>query len=93
MRITSNKAEQEPKQLSARTLKILMSWEKNHGLDIIRQHLDEGLFSRDPVERLLCYRWLEQRRLAHRNNWIVEVVVVVGAVVALVGWLIWSAYP
>ena len=85
-----NKAAKEPLELSARTLRILMSWEKKHGLDVIRQHLDDGHFSRDPVERKLCYRWLEQRRAALRNNVIAEVVLGASAVMGVVSYLIWA---
>lgn len=76
----ANKGPHEP---SARTLKMLMSWEEKHGLDVIRQHLDDGLFSRDPAERTLCYRWLEQRRRARRNNVIAEAVVGVSIAAAM----------
>ena len=62
---------------------MLMSWEEKHGLDVIRQHLDDGLFSRDPAERTLCYRWLEQRRRARRNNVIAEAVVGVSIAAAM----------
>lgn len=90
MRNTSSKANKEPNELSARTLQILMSWEENHGLDVIQQHLDDGLFSRDPVERKLCYRWLEQRKTALRNNIIAEVVLGATAVIGVVSYLIWA---
>lgn len=90
MRKTLNKAEKEPIEPSARTLKILMSWEKTHGLDVIRRHLDDGLFSRDPLEYRLCYRWLEQRRAARRNNVIAEIVIGASAVLGVVSYLIWA---
>ena len=90
MRNTSSKANQEPNELSARTLKILLSWEEKHGLQVIQQHLDDGLFSRDPVERRLCYRWLERRRAALRNNIVTEVVVGVSVVIGVVSYLIWA---
>lgn len=79
----------EPHEPSPRTLKILMSWEEKHGLDVIRQHLDDGLFSRDPAERVLCYRWLEQRRKAHRNNVIAQVVVGVSVALGVLASLMW----
>lgn len=66
-----------------------MSWEKKHGLDVIRQHLDDGLFSRDPLEYKLCYRWLEQRRAALRNKVMAEIVISASAVVGIVSYLIW----
>ena len=91
MRKTLEKAMKEPNEPSPRTLKILLSWEEKHGLDVIRQHLDDGLFSRDPAERTLCYRWLEQRRRARRNNAIAQVVLGVSVAVALVACLIWPA--
>lgn len=75
---------------SARTLGILMSWEEKYGLDVIRQHLDDGLFSRDPVEQRLCYHWLEQRRRARRNNRMVEVGAGVAVLLGLTGYLVWS---
>ena len=90
MRKIPNKADKEPTELSARTLRILMSWEKKHGLVVIRQHLDDGLFSRDPWEYKLCYRWLEQRRAAQRNNVIAEIVISASAVVGIVSYLIWA---
>ena len=68
-----------------------MSWEKKYGLDVIRQHLDNGLFSRDPAERTLSYRWLEQRKRALRNNVIAQVVFSVFVAVALVAFLFWPA--
>lgn len=67
-----------------------MSWEEKHGLHVIHQHLDDGLFSRDPVERKLCYRWLERRRAALRNNVIAEVVLGASAVMGVVSYLIWA---
>ncbi len=67
-----------------------MSWEKKHGLDVIRQHLDDGLFSRDKEEQRLCYEWLEQRRLARRNNWMVQAAVCVLVVLGVIAALAWS---
>lgn len=67
-----------------------MSWEEKYGLEVIRQHLDEGLFSRDPVERRLCYQWLEQRRRARRNNRLVEVAAGVAVALGVASYLIWS---
>jgi len=66
-----------------------MSWEKKYGLEVIRQHLDDGLFSREPAERTLCYRWLEQRKRARRNNVIVQLVVGVSVAIVLVACLMW----
>ena len=66
---------------SPRTLRLLMSWEKKYGLDAIRQHLDEGLFSRDQEQRQLSYQWLDQRKAARRNNMLVQTVVVLVAVI------------
>jgi len=66
-----------------------MSWEKKYGLEVIRQHLDDGLFSREPAERTLCYRWLEQRKRARRNNVIVQLVVGVSVAIVLVTCLMW----
>lgn len=68
-----------------------MSWEKKYGLEVIRRHLDDGLFSRDPAERTLCYRWLEQRRRARRNNVIAQVLIGVSVAVVAVAFLIWPA--
>ena len=68
-----------------------MSWEEKYGLEVIRRHLDDGLFSRDPAERTLSYRWLEQRRRARRNNAIAQVVLGVSVAVVLVACLIWPA--
>ena len=87
---TSTKANQEPNELSARTLKILMSWEEKHGLEVIKQHLDDGLFSRDPVERRMCYRWLDRRRAALRNNVMAEVALGASAFIGVVSYLIWA---
>lgn len=87
---TSTKANQEPHELSARTLKILMSWEEKHGLEVIKQHLDDGLFSRDPVERRMCYRWLDRRRAALRNNVMAEVALGASAFIGLVSYLFWA---
>ena len=70
-------------------MKLLMSWEKKYGLEVIRRHLDDGLFSRDPAERVLCYRWLEQRRKARRNNVIVQTVVGVAVVLCMATILVW----
>ena len=72
MRSTSEMAKKEPHEPSARTLKILMSWEEKHGLDAIRRHLDDGLFSRDPDEQRRCYEWLDRRKVARRNIAFVE---------------------
>lgn len=72
-------------------MKLLMSWEKKYGLEVIRQHLDDGLFSRDPAEQSLCYRWLEQRKRARRNNVIAQLVAGVAVAMALVASLIWPA--
>ncbi len=91
MRTTTDKADKEPLEPSARTMKLLMSWEKKHGLDVIRQHLDDGLFSRDPAEQTLCYRWLEQRKRARRNNVIVQLVAGLALAILLVASLIWPA--
>ena len=90
MRKIFRKAKKEPEEPSARTLKILISWEKKYGLDEIRQHLDAGLFSRDPAERTLCYRWLDQRKKARRNNVIVQIVVGVSVVLGIAAILMWS---
>ena len=79
----------EPHEPSSRTLKILISWEEKHGLDVIRQHLDDGLFSRDPAERTLCYRWLEQRKKARRNNVIAQVVVGLSVALGVMASLMW----
>lgn len=68
-----------------------MSWEKKYGLEVIRRHLDDGLFSRDPAERTLCYRWLEQRRRARRNNAVAQIVLGVSVAVVAVAFLVWPA--
>lgn len=70
-------------------MKLLMSWVEKYGLDVIRKHLDDGLFLRDPAERVLCYRWLEQRRRARRNNVIAQAVVAVSVVAGLATALLW----
>jgi len=89
MRKTLEKAMKEPNEPSSRTLKILLSWEEKHGLGVIRKHLDDGLFSRDPAERVLCYRWLEQRRRARRNNVIAQVIAGVSVALGVVAALLW----
>ena len=89
MRTNTDKADKEPPGPSARTIKLLISWEKKYGLDVIRKHLDDGLFSRDPAERVLCYRWLEQRRKARRNNVIAQVVAGASVALGLVAALLW----
>lgn len=66
-----------------------MSWERKYGLEVIRRHLDDGLFSRDPAERVFCYRWLEQRRRARRNNVIAQVVLAVSVALGLAASLMW----
>lgn len=81
MRTNPDKAVKEPTKPAPRTLKILISWEKNYGLDVIRKHLDDGLFSRDEIQQKLCYQWLVQRRVRKRNNLIFEVAV--GAIALL----------
>lgn len=73
MRTNTDKADKEPPEPSPRTMKLLMSWEQKYGLDVIRRHLDDGLFSRDPDEQRRCYEWLERRKAARRNIAIVEV--------------------
>ena len=88
MRYTRRKVKKEPEEPSPRTLSLLLSWEAKYGLDVIRQHLDEGLFSHDPAEKTLCYRWLEQRHRARRNNLVVQAVMVILAGAIVCG-LIW----
>lgn len=84
-------ADKELVEPSARTLRLLMSWEKKYGLDVIRHHLDEGLFSRDKEEQRRCYEWLARRKLAKRNNAIVELVIGVAVVITAGIWVM-SAY-
>lgn len=60
-----------------------MSWEEKYGLDVIRQHLDEGLFSRDQEEQRRCYEWLERRKAARRNIAIVELALSISLVITV----------
>lgn len=67
-------ADKHPAEPAARTLRLLRSWEQKYGLEVIHQHLDAGLFSRDRDEQRLCYEWLKRRKLAKRRNAVVKVV-------------------
>lgn len=51
-------------ELDAKTRSMLEQWEVKHGLDVIQERLDGGLFSHDPQKVRLCYAWLRGRRLA-----------------------------
>lgn len=48
--------------LDEKTLGLLRSWKKKHGLDVLQGHLDKGLFSPDEGKRQLCYAWIERQR-------------------------------
>lgn len=79
------KKELEP---SPRTLRLLMSWEKKYGLDEVRRHLDEGLFSRDKEQQRLSYLWLHQRRIARRNNAVLQAVLGAVLVIGVTAYLV-----
>lgn len=81
-------ADKDSVEPSARTLRLLMSWEEKYGLDVIRHHLDEGLFSRDQEEQRRCYEWLARRKLAKRNNSIVELVLGIVLVITAGIWVL-----
>lgn len=48
--------------LDRKTLDMLRSWEKKHGLDVLQEHLDRGLFSPNQEKRRLCYAWIARAR-------------------------------
>ena len=50
--------------LDSKTREMLISWEARHGLDVIQQRLDDGLFAHDKKKQRLCYAWLKGRRAA-----------------------------
>lgn len=60
--------------LDAKTRSMLEQWEVKHGLDVIQERLDGGLFSHDPSKVRLCYAWLSGRRLAPVIRGIVKLV-------------------
>lgn len=60
-----------------------MSWEEKYGLDVIRQHLDQSLFSRDQEEQRRCYEWLKRRKAARRNIAIVELALSISLVITV----------
>jgi len=82
MILPTNESRNLPTEPSVRTLRMLVSWEKNYGLNAIQQHLDDGLFSRNQEEHRLCYVWLKQRKEAKRNNALVEVTLALALVFA-----------
>lgn len=68
--------------LDSKTREMLVSWEGKHGLDVIQQRLDDGLFAHDKEKYRLCYAWLKGRRAAPWIHLICRVVLGISAVVA-----------
>lgn len=68
--------------------KMLEAWEAKHGLEVVEQRLDEGLFSHDPALQKSARAWVASRKAAPWIYGLWKLLLGLAAIVAAIAALI-----
>jgi hypothetical protein len=68
--------------------RMLETWEAKHGLDVVEQRLDDGLFSHDPALQKSARAWIAGRKAAPWIHGLWKLLLGLAAIVAAIAALI-----